>query len=161
MTGPGGEQQTRGLRQPAEFAMGLALVALSLIGLIWLVPANVNTGAADFDVGPAFFPRMALYVLLVLSLIMALFAAIGRQAAAVSGATVLRGTAETVVWFGVSVAILLAMPRLGFLHVAILLLVVAFLVARERRWWRIGLLSVAVPVLSALFAQGVFQVAMP
>jgi len=161
MTGEGGETRDHRLRQPAEFVIGLALAALSLVGLIWLVPTHVNSGAADFDVGPAFFPRMTLYILLVLSLIMALFAAIGRQAAPIEGTTLRRGTAEAIFWFLVSISILALIPRIGFVPVAIGLLVLAFVVARERVWWRIALLSVVTPFALTLFAQSVFQVSMP
>ena len=161
MTETGGTSKAGGLRQPAEFVMGLTLAALSLVGLVWLVPTHVSSEAAAYDVGPAFFPKMTLYIVLVLSLIMALFAAIGRQAAAIDGSTLRRGSAEAAVWFFVSVAVLVLIPRIGFIPVAIGLLVVAFLVARERVWWRIALLSVAVPFATAFFAQSVFQVTMP
>lgn len=55
-------------RAAVDVAAGLVLAAVSIVCLAWFIPAHVGTNASEYDVSPAFFPNLASWLVLFLSL---------------------------------------------------------------------------------------------
>ena len=154
----GGSDDTPGV----DIAAALFLAGLSLLAILWLIPANTEAGDGGYDVTPAFFPTLAASVVLVLSVVLA----VSRlwKARAKSGPISGNGLVilvEIVVWAVYATAGLWAISTIGFLVAAPVLIATAMLAAGNRNPLMILALSVVFPFIVDQAAWLIFTVDLP
>ena len=154
------ENDDGGASAAIDIVSGVTLAILSMIALVWLIPANVGGVSDGSDVSPAFFPSLSALVILVLSLAMVAHRflrgsprhgwATGRQILAETGAVLI---------FALAVGTLV--PVAGYMPTTILVILVGGFIAGYRRWWALILLAVLFPIVVRLGAWTIFTVELP
>jgi len=144
-----------------DLVAGLFLALCATVALVWLIPNHTQAAMSEFDVSPGFFPKLAAWAVLVLSLglvarqIPRLRHVAGRG---IAGRAVLVDIAG---WSVVAFFSILALAKIGFLFVAPVLIVAGMLVAGNRTYWMIIGLAVVFPVLVDQAAWYIFTVDLP
>lgn len=143
-----------------DIVSGLVLATLSVIALVWLIPANVSGVSDGTDVSPAFFPRLTAWVILVLSLIMVAHRFLRSDPGDgwVAGRRILAETGAVLI-FALTVGTLV--PVFGYLPTSILVILVGGFIAGYRRWWALILLAVLFPIIVRFGAWTIFTVELP
>ena len=143
-----------------DIAAGIAMAAMSLIALIWVIPNYVEVGTSDFDIGPAFFPNFTATLVLGLSALLIVTRAIRYT----SGNPGLPGKVivfEIALWAVISVSIIPSFAKLGFLLTATLIIGAGVIMCGYRVWWVIALLAVVFPLIIDQAAWFIFTVDLP
>lgn len=144
-----------------DLVAGLFLALCALVALVWLIPSHTQAAMSEFDVSPGFFPNLAAWAVLVLSL--------GLVARQVPRLKLLagRGTAgrfvliDIAAWSVVAMFSIFALAKIGFLFVAPVLIVSGMLASGNRAYWMIIGLAVLFPVLVDQAAWYIFTVDLP
>ena len=161
MSGPS-EDTAGGVRSSAavDIAAGLVLAAAALFALVWLVPANTRPASSAFDVAPGFFPSLAAWAVLILSIALVL-ARLRRLAPAEEAGAGFRVVGEIALWAAVASATVAGLSTVGFLPTAMVLMAATMAFAGVRRWWLIALWAAVFPLLVERAAWLVFTVDLP
>ncbi len=147
-----------------DIAAGLFLAAIAIAALLWLIPNYIVSGAGEYDVGPAFFPKMSAWIVLVLSLSLVVIKAYGLKTIAT---TAIRGRSgksivfEIIVWGLVAALALLGITKAGFVLTAALIIGLGAIVSGYRTWWLIAVLAVIFPLIINQLVWTFFTVALP
>lgn len=144
-----------------DFVAGLFLALCAMVALLWLIPTHTQAAMSEFDVSPGFFPELAAWAVLVLSL-----GLVARQVPKLKrmtgGANVGRAVlADIAIWCFVALFSMVALAKVGFLFVAPILIVAGMLAAGNRTYWMILGLAVVFPVLVDQAAWYIFTVDLP
>jgi tripartite tricarboxylate transporter TctB family protein len=146
-----------------DIAAGLVLAAISVTALLWLIPNFIESGASEYDIGPAFFPKLTAWVVLALSVALTLTNMVRYRA---SGSRDLSGQGWSVLfeifaWTLVGGLTLFGLSKVSFLLTAALLVAFGAVVAGYRRWWVIAVLALVFPVVVDQIVWLVFTVDLP
>ena len=159
--GPAPDSNPAGVRQ--EIAAGAVLIALSLFALFWLIPNHTGEAAGDLEVAPGFFPQIAVWSLLVLSVLfvghrLIRFPGLREIRPETGGAAVL---VEIAVLAAGSLLVAWALGAVGYLVVAPAVMAAGLLAGGERRWWVIALVVAGVTAATWFGADLLFGVQLP
>jgi len=149
-----------GERPLVDIAAGLVLAAMAVFALLWLIPENTEPAMSEFDISPAFIPKLAAWAVLLMSAGFVAHRLWRRPAPAddVSGAAVL---SEIAVWAGVGGLTVLGITTVGFLPTAIVLVAAGMIAGGARRWWLVAAIAVLFPLLLDQAAWMIFTVDLP
>jgi cell division protein FtsW (lipid II flippase) len=150
----------QGAKRRLDFICGLALAVLSLIALVWMIPAGVPGEASRGEVAPSFFPNLTAAVILACSLAMIyLNRGTLRDSVRIGGWIML---AEIAGWGVLSIAIMQLLKHAGTVPASILATVVATVVCRFRgRWWIPAVVAVTLPFVLRYGVQFLFSIELP
>ncbi len=146
-----------------DIGAGLVLAAMAGVALVWLIPDHVGGQVGENDIGPAMFPRLTAWMVLVLSLMLSTRAAF-RYRASVTREQDARGwwlLIEAFAWVLVGGLTLLGLSRIGFVPTAMLLVVFGAVVSGYRTWWVIAVLGLGFPFAVDRLVWLVFTVDLP
>lgn len=119
------------------FSAGV-LIGLCLLVLLWLIPTQIATVVGEYDLSPAFFPRLGVLVVLALSVLLFVvrMAAIWSASADARGkpSGILPILIEVTGWAGAGTVAVLVLPYLGFFVTAVLIVVIGTRVCGRRDW---------------------------
>ncbi len=151
-------------RAAIDVAAGLVLAAVSIVCLAWLIPAHVGINASEYDVSPAFFPTLAAWLVLFLSLALVAtrITRIDRAAGPLGGVSA--GwpiVTQTVTWSVVALLAWYGMDAIGYMPTAAAILVLGAVACRYRNIFAIVGLAIVMPVAIDQLAWLVFQVDLP
>ena len=162
-------QEYRTLRT-THIGTALLLIALSLIGLFWIVPTYTTPATAENDISPAFVPSLALCVIGGYSLILLISALklpagiaselddeFGAEATGVDRRVLL----NTLILCAVSALTWLLINFVGFEPAAMLLVAAIMLYVGVRNWIAIGLTAVVAPIVLSLCTYYFFSTQLP
>ncbi len=146
-----------------DIVAGLVLAAMAVVALVWLIPNYMDAGASQYDIGPAFFPKLTAWAVLVLSLALSATKALRYRASNAHGAAdqgrwVLF---EILAWTLVGGLTLFGLSRVSFVLTAALLVAFGAVVAGYRRWWVIAILAVVFPLAVDQVVWIIFTVDLP
>lgn len=144
-----------------DLVAGLFLALCAVVALFWLIPTHTQPAISKFDVSPGFFPKLAAWSVLVLSLgLVARQVPKLRQVAGRNnvGRSVL---VDIAVWSVVAIFAIFALAKVGFLFVAPVLVIAGMLAAGNRKHWMIIGLAVLFPLLVDQAAWYIFTVELP
>ncbi len=146
-----------------ELAAGAVLIAASLFALLWLIPNHTGEAAGDLEVAPGFFPQIAVWSLLVLSVLfvghrLIRFPKLRGIRPATGGVAVL---AEIAILAAGTLLVAWALGAAGYLVVAPAVMLAGLLAGGERRWWVIGLVIAGVTAATWFGADLLFGVVLP
>ena len=146
-----------------ELAAGAVLIALSLFALFWLIPNHTGEAADDLEVAPGFFPQVAAWSLLVLSVLfvghrLIRFPALRKIRPETGGAAVL---SEIAILAAGSLLVAWALGAAGYLVVAPAVMAAGLLAGGERRWWAIVLVIAGMTAATWFGADLLFGVQLP
>ena len=163
MSPPGGDTGDAGAIAPVDDAVaGVALAALASAALVWFIPAYTDASAGEYDVSPAFFPKLAVTIILVLSVGLALMGfARMRGPSSATGSTGASALLEFAAWNAVAAPAMLGIAQVGFVATAAVLIAAGMLLAGRRTWLLIAITAVAFPLLLDRAAWWIFTVNMP
>ena len=150
----------RGAGPRLDFFSGLVLTAVSLVALIWVIPAAVPGEASSGEVAPSFFPNLTAGVVLVCSvaLVVANRAAVNTRL----GPEGWRILAELAGWTIFAVTLWLMLRHLGFVAASVIATAVFTLVSRYRgRLWLVGLIAITLPVALRFGVEALFGINLP
>jgi len=147
-----------------DIAAGLFLAAMAALALLWLIPNYIVSAAGEYDVGPAFFPKMSAWIVLVLSLSLVIIKVYGLKTEAKtlpggrSGQSIVF---EIIIWSLIAVLALLGITKSGFVLTASLIIGLGAIACGYRTWWLIALLAVVIPLIINQLVWIIFTVALP
>lgn len=143
-----------------DFMVAVVLVASAAYALIRLIPENTQPAMSEHDVAPGFFPSLAAFTVLALSLGLLAHRVLRRpkNPTMLSGRVVL---VEAAIWSGLSAAVIAGLSWLGFLPTAITLIALGMLAAGCRNWILLGAVSVLFPLIVSFGAWSLFTVELP
>ncbi|UCE30570.1 MAG: tripartite tricarboxylate transporter TctB family protein [Burkholderiales bacterium] len=156
---PGPSAGSRSARR-TDLASGLTLVAVALAVLLWLIPTQIHTGAGEYDLSPAFFPRLAAWTLLGLSVLLVLVRWLRPGPVQGTGAG-FGAVGEFVAWSLLAALTMLGLNTIGFVPTAVALALAGAGLCGRRDWLRIGALTVAFVLLVDAAAWQIFTVDLP
>lgn len=139
------------------------LIGLCLVALLWLIPSQIETATGEYDLSPAFFPRLGVMAVLVLAVCLLL--ARLRQPR-VSTPTELDGPrphviAETAAWSAASLVVMMALQWAGFFPTSVAVIIIGAWLCGRRDWLRIVSLALLFPWLVQTATWQIFTVSMP
>jgi len=155
IAGDGGRSQAA-----IDVAMGIVLAGLAALSLVWLIPTYVGGTADAGDVAPSFFPNLAAWVILVLSLGMVAHRLM-RARPGNGWPTAKALIAETLCSLAALVFIGMALPHLGYLITSGVVIMLGGLIARYQKWWMLVLVAVLFPLIVKFAAWRIFVVELP
>ena len=154
------ENGNRGASGRLDFIAGGVFLALSLIALIWAIPAFVDTPANTTQLSARFFPYLTASVVAVSSA--ALMAANRHMVRLPTGGLGVLIVGEAVVWGLCAVAVIAALRWFGFVPTGIGLTLLATLVSRHRgNWIAAVLIAVLLPIAVDQLVWHVFMIELP
>ncbi len=147
-----------------DIAAGLFLAAMATTALLWLIPNYIVSGAGEYDVGPAFFPKMSAWIVLVLSLSLVIIKAYALKIDAKTPPGSRSGQSivfEIIVWSLIAVLALLGIAKSGFVLTASLIIGMGAIACGYRTWWLIAVLAITFPLIVNQLVWLFFTVALP
>lgn len=158
---PASTSEAAGGSRSIDIATGVLIAALALVALFWLIPRQIDTRVGEYDLSPAFFPRVAAWAVLALAvaLVVLRLAQPRRGPSAQGGGP--RIVAEAAVWTLVAALTMISLFKIGYLITSIGLIAGGAWMAGRRDWLRIGLVAVLLPVLMKFAAWQIFTVQLP
>ena len=148
----------------------LVLIPICLFCIFWLVPNNTVPATSEVDVSPGFVPYIALWAMLIYSVILLLDELrqgitgsteldeeFGSEATGVDG-RVLKNLAILIV---VSVLTWLGIKHIGFEPAMTVLIIAIMYYVGVRSWITIGLTSIFAPIVLSMCAWYFFSTQMP
>ncbi len=157
----GGETGPAGTTPATDIAAGVLLAILALAALFWIVPAHTETAVGDYDVSPAFFPRLGAGLVLVLAFTLVATGTRRHLAGHRDGRPGRRVLAELLIWSAAATATVIGLQVIGFIATSALVIAGWMLLAGERRWLLIGAAAVAFPLVVDTAAWVFFTVDLP
>lgn len=143
---------------------GALMLAVGLLVIFVLVPVGVvEPRTVKFvALSPSFYPRIVAICLCVLGGAVLLNGLIKRSVVVDDEAAAHpHATARTIAFFGILVFLALTVEKLGFVLAGVIAIFAAMALAGERRWWLIGLIAVALPLLLHFFFLKIASVPIP
>jgi hypothetical protein len=143
-----------------EIAAGVFLAAIAIFSLFWIFPNYIVAVAAANDVGPEFFPKLAAWVVLGLSLLLIITRVIQFKPSGVG----MRGRSilfEIGIWSTISVLSVLGLLNIGFLIMSPLIILFGAIACGYRNVWAIVFITIAVPLVLDQAAWLIFTVDLP
>lgn len=148
-----------------DLVAGVVLVIASLLALFWIIPTYVVEASSANDVGPAYFPKLSAWSVLVLSLVHLTLKVFESRAKTPSTSGLAPShwfvLFEALVWVGVSVFSMVGLAKIGFLFVAPLLVLAGAYASGYRRWGLILTVMIILPLVIYQIAWTVFVVELP
>jgi len=143
-----------------DIVAGLFLVLLAVVTLIWIIPSHTETTSSDYDVSAAFFPYLAVWTTLGLSILLIISRLLKFHR--LQGNFINRRILiEVVCWSGISIITFGGITFIGFTWTMPLLIASAMIFSGNRTWWLIGLLSITFPILVNQLIWLIFTVDLP
>lgn len=144
----------------ADIVTGLLLALLAGSALLWLIPYHTEAPVSRYDIAPGFFPSLAAWAVLVLSV-----GLIGQRLLRFRHAAGLTGggniVIEIVIWSITALLIGLGLNTIGFLITATVLIAAGMYFAGYRNGWLIAAIAMLFPLLIDQAAWQVFTVGLP
>ncbi len=150
-----------GTRPATDIIAGAVLVVLALAALFWIVPAYTETDVGDYDVSPAFFPRLGAGVVLVLALALIAVGARRHMAGGKDGRPGRRVLLEMLIWAAAATATVVGLQTIGFIATSAIVVVGWMLLAGQRQWLLVGAAAVLFPLAVDTAAWVFFTVDLP
>lgn len=153
-----------------DIAAGLFIAAFALLLLFWIIPANTSPPQSESNLSPSFLPSVAATTMLVLSLLLASGALLGKRAddgelheefGAEARGMGWRELRDVAVWGAFSVIMMLGFSTVGFLATSIPALALMLLFTGVRSPSTIVATSILTPGLIYLIAWHAFSVQLP
>jgi hypothetical protein len=143
-----------------EIAAGIFLAAIAIFALYWVFPNYIVAVAGANDVGPEFFPKLATWTVLGLSilLIVTRIVQIKSSDGGMRGRSILL---EIVIWSVISVLSVLGLLNIGFLIMSPLIILFGAIACGYRNVWAIVFITIAVPLVLDQAAWLIFTVDLP
>ena len=143
-----------------EIAAGIFLAAIAVFSLLWVFPNYIVAVDAANDVGPEFFPKLAAWAVLGLSLLLILTRVIQFKPSrsGMQGRSILM---EIGIWSTISVFSVLGLLHIGFLITAPLIILFGAIACGYRNVWAIIIVTIAVPLILDQAAWLIFTVDLP
>ena len=143
-----------------EIAAGIFLAAIAVFALLWVFPNYIVASTATNDVGPEFFPKLAAWAVLGLSLLLIVtrviqFRPSGRG---MQGRSVLL---EIGLWSIIAVLSVLGLLNIGFLFISPLIILFGAIACGYRNVWAIVIVTIVVPLVLDQAAWAIFTVDLP
>jgi len=152
--------ENKGKDDAMDIVAGLFLALLAVIALVWIIPSHTETTSSDYDVSAAFFPYLAVWTTFGFSILLIISRLLKPQR--LQGKLIDRRILiEVVCWSGISIIIFGGLAFIGFTWTMPLLVASAMIFSGSRRWWLIGLLSIAFPILVDQLIWLIFTVDLP
>lgn len=150
----------RGAGRRLDFICGLVLTVVSLLALVWIIPASVPGEASSGEVAPSFFPNLTAGVVLVCSVALVVT---NRSAISIRlGTEGLRTLGELAGWAVLAASIWLLLRYVGFIPASIAATAAFTLIARYRgRFWLAALIAILLPVALQSGVQALFDITLP
>ena len=129
-----------------DLLSAIALIALSGVALVWLIPTQISTQAGEYDLSPSFFPSVGVWIVLTLSVLLLMVRALefwqtlrqrkGNQILGPKAVNVsVRAIAiEFFAWTVAGSVFVCLLPMAGFLPLGILVVIVGTRVCGRRDW---------------------------
>lgn len=153
-----------------DILSGLVLAALSLLLLVWIIPANTSPPQSENNLSPAFLPSVAALIMMALAALLSLVSSLtagkdagtpheefGDEARGVG----LREIADIGIWSAFAFAMMVGFLTIGFLLTAIAALALMMIYAGARNPITITAVAVAVPVALQQISWHAFTVQLP
>ena len=143
-----------------EIAAGIFLAAIAVFSLFWIFPNYIVSSTAANDVGPEFFPKLAAWSVLGLSMLL-IITRIPQLKPAGGG---MRGRSilfEIGIWSIVSVFSVVGLLNIGFLITASVIILFGAVACGFRNVWAIVIITIAVPLVLDQAAWLIFTVDLP
>ncbi len=155
-----GEEKPDSSGVAIDIAAGGVLAIAAGSCLFWLIPEHTQPATNANDVAPGFFPTLAAVIVLILALALMAHRLVRRpvQVAELPGLLII---AEIGMWAVLAMAVVIALPTIGFLPTAMALILIGGLAARHRPWWMVGLLALVFPFVVDIGAWHLFTVDLP
>lgn len=148
-----------------EVAAGLILAAAAALTLFWLIPNHTEPSLSEHDIAPGFFPALAAWAVLILSLLFIVTRLHALRKEIPTGASFsvssLSVATEIAVWGLAGLLTVIGLTTAGFLVTAPLLIAFWMFVGGRRIWWQVLLLALLFPLLLEQLAWIVFTVRLP
>ena len=158
------DEENQSEQSVVDVAAGLILAAISIVTLAWIIPANVNSSVAENDVSPAFFPNLAMWLLLGLSLSLVISRIVQTRnfGHAVTTSTSWKPiVSQAFIWHVVGTLAFLGLANIGFLATSSILVILGGLACHFRNWWLLGGLAIIFPIVVVQISWIVFEVNLP
>ena len=160
MTGPERSEGEQRSDAAVDTGLGLVIAALAAVALFWLIPAQVSTKATGTDVAPAFIPQLSAWIILILAL-----ALVGHRWLRENPAGGWRRGRQLVIEFVAlavaAAAVVLAIITVGFIPMAVLMILGGGILARHKPFWAVCILAILVPLVIDYAAWEIFVVDLP
>ncbi|MFK7751871.1 MAG: tripartite tricarboxylate transporter TctB family protein [Sedimentitalea sp.] len=143
-----------------DLTAAAVLAAAALVCLLWLIPNHTEPPYSENDIAPAMFPMISAALVLILSVGLGLTAVMRPRETGddLPGRLILL---EIAVWCAVGLAIHFALPRLGFVPLAIAIVFLGGFFVRYQKWWLSALLAIGFAVVVDFGAWQIFTVDLP
>ncbi len=148
------------VKSGVDIAAGIVLAAISIFALVWLFPNYIVPATGENDIGPEFFPKLAAWAVLGLSILLVTsqIMRFNRSDTGIAGRTILF---EIAAWMAISVVTLLGILKIGLFIISPLIIILGAVLCGYRKWWIIVVLAVIFPVVLEQAAWLVFTVDLP
>ena len=154
------KQTDQGAARRLDFICGVVLAVLSLVALVWVIPAAVPGEASRGEVAPSFFPKLTAGIIFICSLALAVLNRDALRANARIGGWTILG--EIAGWGVLATTIMLLLIHVGLVPASILATAVATVVARYRGHWGIPVVvAIALPFVLRFGVQALFSIELP
>jgi len=148
---------------------GIFLAAISLLFLVWIIPAQTSPPDSVLDLAPKFIPSVAVTATLMLSLLRTVTAYLKREGnddlheefgveATGMGLTEFMNLG---IWVGGSGLAWLGTVYVGFEPAMIVFLAAALIYAGVRNYWLTAVIAISTPIILSTFAWYAFTTEMP
>lgn len=156
------------MKPQPDLIVGLAVVALAIAGLAWLIPAGITLPGGERSVllSPAFWPNVLFWLLLVMGLTVSLGAFRSGRAAKsqrTDGLLPLTRTSllKGLLFIGGLFVYYWAIHSIGIVPASTLMLIGAMCLGGQRQWLPMLLTAVLLPLAAYLFFVHVAKIPMP
>ena len=150
-----------GATPATDIVAGVLLAILALAALFWIVPAHTETNVGDYDVSPAFFPRLGAGVVLALALTLITTGARRHLAGRGNGRPGRRVLEELLIWGAAATVTVIGLQTIGFIATSAVVVAGWTLLAGQRRWLLVGAAAVLFPLAVDTAARVFFTVDLP
>lgn len=153
-----------------DIVSGLILAALSIMLLVWIIPANTSPPQSENNLSPAFLPSLAALVMGTLAALLAIVSwtsppdgpeilheEFGDEARGIGLAEI----SDIAIWSVFAIAMMAGFLNIGFLATAVAALVLMMLYTGERRPIPIAAVAISVPLALQQIAWHAFTVQLP
>ncbi len=153
-----------------DIVSGLILAVVSVLLLVWIIPANTSPPQSENNLSPAFLPSLAALVMLTLAVLLAIVSwtsppgdpdarheEFGDEARGLG----LGEMADIAIWSAFAAAMMAGFLTIGFLATAVAALVLMMLYTGERRPIPIAAVAIALPLALQQIAWHAFTVQLP
>jgi hypothetical protein len=147
-----------------DLVSAFSLALLAIFTLVWLIPNHTDAAAANYDVSPAFIPKVSAYGVLALSLVQFALALRRRGLAAghvTRGMCQWHNVLDPLAWAFICTSIYFGITFLGFLIAGPIILGLCLFAAGQRSWIVFTIMALGFPALLKFAAWQIFTVNLP